>query len=60
MDSLTRGRTLEETMYLACMKNTSTAAVYSNGLKVLCLKVLIGRMVELGMHKNNWMKKPSP
>ena len=35
MDSLKRGRTLEETMYLAYMKNTSTAAVYSKGLKVL-------------------------
>ena len=38
VDSLKRGRTLEETMYLAYMKNTSTAAVYSKGLKVLLPK----------------------
>ena len=38
VDSLKRGRTLEETMYLAYMKNMSTAAVYSKGLKVLLPK----------------------
>ena len=38
MDSLKRGRSLEDTMYLAYMKNQSTAAIYSKGLKVLLPK----------------------
>ena len=36
VDSLKKGRSLEKTMYLAYMKNQSTAAVYSKGLRVLC------------------------
>jgi hypothetical protein len=38
VDSLKRGRSLEDTMYLAYMKNQSTAAIYSKGLKVLLPK----------------------
>ena len=38
VDSLKRGRSLEDTMYLAYMKNKNTAAIYSRGLKVLLPK----------------------
>jgi len=38
VDSLKRGKSLEDTMYLAYMKNQSTAAIYSKGLKVLLPK----------------------
>jgi len=36
VDSLKKGKSLERTMYLAYMKNKSTAAIYSKGLRVLC------------------------
>ena len=36
VDSLRKGKSLEKTMYLAYMKNKSTAAIYSKGLRVLC------------------------
>ena len=35
VDSLKKGKSLEKTMYLAYMKNKSTAAIYSRGLKIL-------------------------
>ena len=35
MDSLKRGRSLEQTMHLAYMKNQSTAEKYSRGLRAL-------------------------
>jgi hypothetical protein len=38
VDSLKRGRSLEQTMYLAYMKNQKTAEMYSRGLKALLPK----------------------
>ena len=38
MGSLKKVRILERTMHLAYIKNTSTAAIYSRGLKVLLPK----------------------
>ena len=38
VDSLKRGRSLEQTMYLAFMKNQKTAEMYSRGLKALLPK----------------------
>ena len=35
VDSLKRGKSLEQTMYLAYMKNQKTAEMYSRGLKAL-------------------------
>jgi site-specific recombinase XerD len=34
-DSLKEGKSLQETMYLAYMKNTSTAQIYSRGIQIL-------------------------
>ena len=38
VDSLKKGRSLEQTMYLAYMKNTRTAEMYSRGLRALLPK----------------------
>ena len=38
VDSLKRGRSLEQTMYLAYMKNQKTAEMYLRGLKALLPK----------------------
>ena len=39
MDSLQTGKSLEQTMYLAYMKNVSTAKIYAKGLSVLFPKL---------------------
>jgi len=39
VDSLQTGKSLEQTMYLAYMKNVSTAKIYAKGLSVLFPKL---------------------
>ena len=48
MDSLKKGRSLEQTMYLAYMKNKKTAEMYSRGLKALLPKGFDWKDVGIG------------
>ena len=48
VDSLKRGRSLEDTLYLAYMKNKHTAAIYSRGLQVLLPKGLDSKDAGVG------------
>ena len=56
VDSLKRGRSLEQTMYLAYMKNQKTAEMYSRGLKACYIKALTGKMLVLKLLKHQLMK----
>ena len=48
VDSLKKGRSLEQTMYLAYMKNKKTAEMYSRGLKALLPKGFDWKDVGIG------------
>ena len=52
MDSLKKGRSLEQTMYLAYMKDTKTAEMYSRGLKALLPKGFDWRDAGVGSDLN--------
>ena len=50
VDSLKKGRSLEQTMYLAYMKNKKTAEMYSRGLKALLKKGFDWKDVGINRH----------
>jgi hypothetical protein len=50
-DSLREGKSLQETMYLAYMKNTSTAQIYSKGIQILFPRGFSWN--DLGIDSNN-------
>ena len=52
MDSLKKGRSLEQTMYLAYMKDTRTAERYSRGLKALLPKGFDWKDAGVGSDQN--------
>ena len=52
VDSLKKGRSLEQTMYLAYMKNTRTAEMYSRGLRALLPKGFDWKDAGVGTDEN--------
>ena len=52
VDSLKKGRSLEQTMYLAYMKDTRTAERYSRGLKALLQKGFDWKDTGVGSDQN--------
>ena len=55
VDSLKKGRSLEQTMYLAYMKDNKTAEMYSRGLKALLPKGFDWRDAGVGTDQNHPM-----